>query len=320
LQNETVKILTKSDIKVLNLKKNLSDDKQAIRQVAQSLAKWGFLVFSRHGIDMNLLDKCYQQAKLFFNLSLDDKLTLHHKNIVRKSYISAGYFPYKTETAVNNHLADLKEFFHIGPNITNNHPMRDYYTHNVWPSHLPEFEHSFTLLQGQFEQCGTNIMSTIAKTYNLPLSDLHALIEHGANITRAIHYPPVNTDELALRAAPHTGINLIGLCPRTTHPGLQFYTPSGEWIALDESFRDYLVINIGEMLAYILNNSVKPTLHRVVNTQGNAHEKHRYCIVHFFHTNLTKKLFRIDKSSIVTDSLNSGKWLLQRLDELGYNN
>ncbi len=308
IMNNTVKHLTKGDVEIVDLL-NPGENHSVIERSLRSL---GFLVVSNHGVDLELLDHCYSLSEKFFALPLQEKSQLDYRQRDQKDYSNVGYFQMKTETAKGSELPDAKEFLHIGPCVDSTDEL---YAENVWPTPLPEFRTAFTSLYQQLQQCGDTLMKMIAKTYSLDTSFVADLVKDGNSLLRSIHYPPVEADEKALRAAPHTGIQLLGLQPRTTHPGLQFCLPSGEWVALNHEFKDYLAINIGEMLAYLLSDAVKPTLHKVVNTQNNAHKSHRYCIVHFYHANPTKFLHPIDSSQ---PPIQVGQWLKSRFVELGY--
>jgi len=298
--NEEVQLLSPEDIDIIDLTQTYHCE----NTIQKVLNNYGFLVVRNHGVDLTLLDQCYQLSEQFFSLSESEKSLLDYRHVEQTEFSNIGYFPMKHETAVGQSLPDVKEFLHIGPEAE-----------SVWPQSIPHFKDSFTKLFKQLQHCGDQIMSMITATYNLDAQYIHGLVKNGDSILRSIHYPPVKADEKALRAAPHTGIQLLGLQPRTTHSGLQFCLPNGEWAALNNDFKDCLAINMGEMLAYLLPNIIKPTLHQVVNTQNNAHEAHRYCIVHFYHANLTKMLNAIDQKN---PTIMAGQWLLKRLKELGY--
>ena len=279
-------------------------------------------MLKNHDIDLQLLDSCYTQGAIFFNSELTKKMQLYYKKIDQNQYGTVGYFPYQSETAVNYKLADLKEFFHITADLGMYEEIADYYPNAVWPKNMEKFKVDFAALHKQFEQLGKKVLSVIAKIYDLSQHYVQDLILNGANLTRVIHYPRVCKNLSAMRAAPHTGINLIGICPRTTHPGLQFYTPTKEWVSLNENdFRDNITINIGEMLAYISNNKIKPTLHQVVNDQNSSNNESRYCIVHFFQPNCNKKLLINDENfnsiEAIDDSIPVSACLGTRIKKLG---
>lgn len=315
-----VRYLTHDEVPILSLSDCSSPESerraQALQVLRESLDRLGFLVVSNHGVDMKLLDSCYRLGTQFFNLPPEDKLALRYDKLDQKKYSNIGYFAFQTEVAVGSKIPDLKEFFHIGPSLGQDHPMREYYADNVWPASLPQFQSDFTQLFEQFNSCGVMLANAIGSAFGLEQAYVKGLVNCGSSILRILHYPPVAPGtEGAMRAAPHTGIQLLGLQPRTTHPGLQFYTPTGEWVALPPGFESYLAINIGEMLSYILDAKAKPTLHRVVNAQGGSENHHRYAIVHFFHANPLKLLRRMGGST--TEEIRAGDWLKKRLKELG---
>eukprot|EP00164_Ancoracysta_twista_P016473 GFYU01027650.1.p1 GENE.GFYU01027650.1~~GFYU01027650.1.p1 ORF type:complete len:142 (+),score=26.95 GFYU01027650.1:277-702(+) len=72
----------------------------------------------------------------------------------------------------------------------------------------------------------------------------------------------------ALRCGPHTDINMITLLPPGTASGLEVFSPCcGEWIEVAGGPGE-IVVNSGDMLAYVTNGVLAPGMHRVVNTEG----------------------------------------------------
>jgi len=123
-------------------------------------------------------------------------------------------------------------------------------------------------------------------------------------ILRAIKYPI--TKENGVCAAPHTGIQLIGIQPPATSKGLEINL-NGEWYQLNgNDWKDKLIINIGEMLGHLSEKKFKPTLHRVSKTKIERH-----AIVFFYHPNHMAKINYENKSVI------AGELIKNRLLELG---
>ncbi len=86
----------------------------------------------------------------------------------------------------------------------------------------------------------------------------------GANLTRAIRYPPMEQSPGAehVWAGAHADINLITALPRATARGLQVEV-DGTWI--DAIPPDgHVIINTGLMLERLTNGQVPPGMHRVV--------------------------------------------------------
>ena len=104
------------------------------------------------------------------------------------------------------------------------------------------------------------------------------------NLLRLIHYPPIDGSEEdgAVRAAPHGDINLLTILPSSTEPGLQLLSSNNEWI--DGPFRkDYIIVNVGDMLQECSNHYYKSTIHRVINPEGIDASKPRLSLPLFLH-------------------------------------
>lgn len=284
-----------------------------LQQMEKSLHDLGFLVVDNHGVDLALLARCYDQGARYFALPPESKQAQDYRTIDQKRYSNIGYFPFQEERAVAARLPDLKEFFHVGPQVPE--ALRDDYAENRWPEQPAGFQADAETIYRQFIECGRRLFLALAELFSLDMDEAHSLIENSNSILRFLHYPPVpeGSEPDAMRAAPHTGIQLLGLQPETSHAGLQFHLPTGEWVALArEAQSGRLTINIGEMFAYLTGGRVKPTLHRVVNAMDGSEHEHRYAIVFFFHAGH----LRMMKSPTTGESIRAGDWLLQRLQDL----
>lgn len=288
------------------------------RDLERSLRELGFLVVAGHGVDLALLDRCYDASRRFFAQPAEAKRALLYSDIEQRSFSNIGYFPVKSEQAVGSSMADTKEFFHVGPSLPPDHPMRAHYADNVWPE-VPGFQGDFSALFEQLQACGDGLFFSIAEHQGMSSDYARPLITAGSHVLRTIHYPPVARTGDAVWAAQHTGIQLLGLQPRTSHPGLEIALPSGEWVAPMEGFEDYLIINIGEMLAYLLGGRYQPTLHRVVSRYAGEAPlaEDRYAIVFFYHANSLQYLRPIRTEGSEVEPVQAGTWLQQRLKQLG---
>lgn len=314
------RILSPSEVPVLDLQDARSRDpvRRAayVRDLERSLQSFGFLVVAGHGVDLSLLDRCYEASRRFFAQSTDRKRALLYTEIDQRTFSNIGYFPVKSEQAVRSSVADTKEFFHIGPSLAPDHPMRAHYGDNVWPD-TDGFRGDFSALFDQLQTCGDRLLFSIAEYAGMDSDYARSLVTAGSHVLRTIHYPPVPRSGDAVWAAQHTGIQLLGLQPRTSHPGLEIALPSGEWVAPLHGFDDYLIINIGEMLAYLLNGRYRPTLHQVVSRYAGQEimAEDRYAIVFFYHANSLQALRPIGDSA--AEPIQAGAWLQQRLRQLG---
>lgn len=288
------------------------------RDLDRSLRELGFLVVAGHRVDSTLLDRCYDASQRFFAQPMDVKRALLYSDIDQRSFSNIGYFPIESEQAVSSAMADTKEFFHLGPSLPADHPMRAHYADNVWPG-VAGFRDDFSALFEQLQACGDGLFSSIAEHHGVDSDDAHLLVSGGSHVLRTIHYPPVARSGDAPWAAPHTGIQLLGLQPRTSHPGLEIALPSGEWVVPVEGFEEYLIINIGEMLAYLLGGRYRPTLHRVVPHYAGESPlaDDRYAIVFFYHANSLQYLHPIGVEGCAGEPIQAGVWFRQRMAQLG---
>jgi isopenicillin N synthase-like dioxygenase len=107
------------------------------------------------------------------------------------------------------------------------------------------------------------------------------MLRHGSTLTRAIHYPPMQSAPGATHvwAAEHGDINLITALPRASAPGLQVKTADGWVDAVAPEGR--VIINTGMMLEHLTNGVIPTGIHRVVAAPGQSGD--RYSVVQFCH-------------------------------------
>lgn len=309
-----IRALHARDIPIVELVRGA--DATAFDTLSRSLDELGFLAVSGHGVDLDLLDRCYDVSRAFFAQPLAEKSKVAFSETPQGAYGNTGYFPMRSERAAGASLADAKEFFHVGQPL-NGERLPAGYSSTPWPS-CPGFRVHFETLFEQFRACGDRIFHLIARWAGLPREYASSLVEAGNHVLRTIHYPPVSDPGLVTWAAAHTGIQLLGLQPRTSHPALQIALPSGEWVRPGEGYGDLLIINIGEMLSYLLDERARPTLHRVVTHNGeHGSGFDRYAIVFFYHANAHQRLHRLGSAPAKSEAMQVGTWLHRRLKTLG---
>ncbi|GAA4241520.1 2OG-Fe(II) oxygenase family protein [Winogradskyella damuponensis] len=297
-----IMVKTINKFPVIQLEDILSSDEL----IKESLDLIGCLVIQNSEIDDEKIEFGYNLMSSFFSLDNLTKQKYSFKKIDQKKYSDIGYFPFKTEIAVNQKIPDLKEMFHIGRDFKNS----SLYATNFFPSEIQGFETFFTTLFNEFEIIGNKVFQGLTK--NLPLKNSYKseLLSNNNSLLRLIHYPPCdNNYEKGMRAAPHTGIQLLGIQPKASSEGLEFYSKKLGWFRFPK-LENCIIINIGEMMSYISNKHFQPTLHRVSNA---SYDKSRQAIVHFFHPNSEIDLVNIENNT----SVKSGEWLIKRLKEIG---
>ena len=248
--------------------------------VMRSLAT-GF-VYVAHDLAEGVIDEAYGQLQAFFALPQDRK----DRYIVAGSHGQTGYTPMMTETAAISDVPDLKEMLNWGEPAPPGHPLRQRYPHRYGPPTLPEDDlGGVTELLLGFHAAVIDIQRRVLRVIAVGLG-IHeeffdVMLEHGATLTRAIHYPPPDAAPGPgfMWAAEHGDINLITMLPKATAPGLQVRTAGG-WVDAVPP-EGSAIINTGMMLEHLTNGVIGAGIHRVVAAEGQTGD--RYSVVQFAH-------------------------------------
>jgi isopenicillin N synthase-like dioxygenase len=179
---------------------------------------------------------------------------------------------------------DLKEFWHVGRDLPEGHPLAAFMAPNVWPSEIEGFRETMGALFSAFEVAGGRVLEAIALHLGRPRDFFAKSVEDGNSVMRLLHYPPLaeGAPEGAIRAAGHEDINTITLLLGAEEAGLELLTKNGQWHAIDVP-TGALVINVGDMLQRQTNGRLRSTAHRVVNPRGEAARRARYSMPFFLH-------------------------------------
>lgn len=253
---------------------------EVAEEIGKSFEEYGFAVIRDHGIPQELIDRAEKLSKEFFALPDEVKKTYH----IPGGGGARGYTPFGTEKAKDAKVHDLKEFWHVGRELPEGHPLAEYMAENVWPDEVAGFRETFSELYTAFEKAGGRVLEAIAIHLGLPRDFFAATVEDGNSVMRLLRYPPLEGAEAegAIRAAAHGDINTITLLLGAEEAGLELLTADGEWKAVAPP-EGALVVNIGDMLDRLTNHKLKSTQHRVVNPRGEAAYRARYSMPFFLH-------------------------------------
>ena len=126
-------------------------NKEVLEFLTLSLENNGFFVINNHPIDLKLISNAFQIAEEMFSLSFETKQKYH----VPGTNGARGYTPYGIETALNEKVADQKEFWHQG-STTNAELMS-----NIYVDEIDNFKDLDTLYK-EFEIMGVEILKAFA--------------------------------------------------------------------------------------------------------------------------------------------------------------
>ena len=233
-----------------------------------------------------------------------------------------GYTAFGIEHAKQSEVADLKEFFQIGQNVTDGDPIKDEYPPNVKVPSQSGFTDLGDELYASFESAGKNLLRAIAIFLNLDEFYFDKYVHNGNSILRAIHYPPITKEpESAIRAEQHEDIDLITLLVGASADGLQLLNEANEWVPIKAGV-DAIVINVGDMLQRLTNNHLKSTTHRVVNPPREKWHMPRLSIPFFLHPKSEMDLTCLEscvtaENPVSFEPITAGEYLDERLREIG---
>ena len=281
-------------------------DSNSINILSDALEDHGFFSITEHGLSNELVDKCYQLSKQFFNLEYEIK----NKYSSVGSKGARGYTPKGIETAVGENVPDQKEFWHHGPVVDDTFDQK--IPKNIIIEEMPEFNKYYDELYLELHKIGSRVLSVIALSLDIDKNFFTPWIEKGNSLLRSIHYPPVDSNLNPHRARAHEDINLITLLIGAEEGGLEVLNKDGSWIKVSPS-SEAIVCNIGDMMQLVTDKKLKSTTHRVIQDKL-TESKPRYSIPFFLHPapsiNL-KSIFRDSDEGILAND-----FLDQRLKEI----
>ena len=232
------------EIKKINL-----DSKNAAIDFYESFHKTGFAVIDNHKISEGLLSELYDKWGNFFNS--EEKMNFKFTETSQD-----GFFPFRTESAKDNNIKDLKEFFHVYPKT-------------ILPSSLEVITRK---IYADLVDLGSTLLGwienqtpeSVKSNFSEPLTNM--MKGSDSNLLRILHYPPIkdNVEKGAVRAAAHEDINLITLLVAGSQPGLQAMDNEGNWhkVPVDKGM---ITVNVGDMLQMASSGFFPSTSHRVIN-------------------------------------------------------
>ena len=317
--------MSEQTIPVVNLDDFQSTDSdkhtEFVKTLGDALMDLGFFAVTNHGIDSALIERCYQHAQDFF--SKPD--TVKKKYEFEELNGQRGFTSFGKEHAKDSPAPDLKEFWHVGRELTDDHPLAKVYGHNIWPELADvtdAFKPDFLELYKQLEDCAMVLLKACGIYLQEPEELISNMAIDGDTILRIIHYPPIPDDAqpASVRAGAHEDINLITLLCEATNGGLELLQRDGQWRPI-HALKGQIIVDAGDMIQNLTNGILKSTTHRVVNPD-NARER-RFSMPFFVHPRAEVSLKPL--TSCVEQNgpqptykdITARDFLMQRLKEIG---
>lgn len=250
-------------------------------QVRVACESTGFFYLVNHGVPEALVADQFGRTRQVFALPLAERMALASSG----SPAGNGYDPLRSQVLRSGTAPDLKESFHIGPELPDDHPhvarglVR--YGHNRWPAALPEFRAGCLAYFAAMEALGLRIMGLIARSLDLPAD--HFVPFHACPMSdlRMLHYPAVTVDPADGRqfgAGAHQDWGGVTILAQDDVGGLEVETGEGVFRPAPPLAGSF-VINIGQLVARWSNGHYRSSVHRVL---ANGSGRSRYSIPFFF--------------------------------------
>ncbi|EAY27785.1 isopenicillin N synthase family dioxygenase [Microscilla marina] len=294
---------------------------QFVKDLGEAYNNIGFVAIKNHGLTDELTEQLYASVKEFFAQPQEVKQQYEIEGLSgQRGYVGKG-----KEHAKGRSTGDLKEFYHVGQEVTDGDPIKSEYPDNVFPKEIPIFKENTLTAYQTLEAAGRQMLRALAIYLDLKEDYFESRVHNGNSILRAIHYYPItNTDEVpddAVRAAAHGDINLITLLMGASADGLQILRKDNQWISVT-ALPDQIVVNVGDMLERLTNNRLKSTVHRVVNPPKELLHTSRYSIPFFMHPRSDMDLTCLEScinenNPKQYEDMTAGQFLEERLREIG---
>lgn len=288
-----------------------------VDDLGNALRDIGFFALQNHGVDYRLIEKAYQISAQFFDLPDSQKRAYEDLEIKGQR----GFTSFGREHAKDHKAPDLKEFWHVGRELSPSHRLAQVYPKNMWPTEIPEFKEVMLELYRQLDICSMRLLQACSEYIGEPSDFLPSLAKDGNTILRVINYPEVSPDRDAqsIRAGAHEDINFITLLCEATAGGLELLQRDGTWLPI-HALKGQIIVDTGDMLQNLTNGLLKSTTHRVVNPD-NSRER-RFSMPFFVHPRSEVDLSPIPRCRELTGqtkypNISAGQYLDQRLREIG---
>lgn len=266
-------------VPVIDLRDFDTDRDRFVQELGDAIRNLGFVRVKGHNVNPQITAPAYEKAKEFFRLS--EEVKMKYKIIGGAG--QRGYTPYLAESAKDNPYPDLKEFWHVGRELSTDHRLHSIYPPNVWPEEIEGFREAFLTLYASLERCSNILLRGLALYLEQPEDIFTSVTEEGNTILRSLYYPALHDRAIlpgSVRAAAHEDINFITLLITSTSSGLQILTRDGEWLDVDAEPGE-IVADSGDMLSRVTNGVIPATTHRVINPDSDTSE--RFSMPFFVH-------------------------------------
>ncbi|DBA70484.1 TPA: hypothetical protein ACH3X2_011889 [Trebouxia sp. C0005] len=223
-------------------------DEEAQAAILHACVTTGFFYVSNHNVLEEVIEEHWLQNKAFFNLPLEDKLT-----IVADSN-NRGYTPMAEQTLDPDHQSqgDTKEGLYFGREVPADSEEAKLPLHgpNQWPPEalLPGYKAAMNTYMDAVRNLADRLLPLIAMALRLPSNFFDLYFHKPIGTLRPLHYNAQMSlpDEGIYGAGAHTDWGVLTILATDENPGLQVFS-GGKWAHV-KPVPGTFIINLGDML------------------------------------------------------------------------
>ncbi|KAG7138937.1 Proline hydroxylase buaE like protein [Verticillium longisporum] len=302
------------------------------REILHGFQTAGFIYLKNHPIDEATLARAFAGSAAFFAQPDEAKLALGWTTPeANRGYSAPGREKVSQLTdvsavsAVRQAAPDLKESFEIGREGVPGHP-------NQWPAEsdaaasVAGFRAEMLAFFARCKALHVDVMRAIGAGMALADGFFDGFTDDGDNPLRLLHYPSVDPAVFRVRpgqvrAGEHSDYGSITLLFQDARGGLQVRGPGGRFVDATP-IPGTVVVNAGDLLARWSNDTIRSTVHRVVEPPGGGADGDvyppRYSIAYFCNPNYKDYIEALpgtyaSEAEKKYEGINSGEYLVQRL-------
>jgi len=232
----------------------------------------GFLQIVGHGIEDSVISAMLAETNRFFALPLADKQRLKPAHIG----INRGYAGFESESLAYSlgsaqSPPDRFEAFNVGPDVVpddayHRQAPHDFFAPNLWPEGLSEFRPAVTRYFTEASRVAFLLVEAFELALGLEPGWFRPFVDRSTLTLRIVNYErvpgeaPPAPDQLRMGA--HTDYGMLTVLYADDAPGLEIFTPEGDWQAVRPE-PGALLVNLGDLTARWTNDRWRSTLHRV---------------------------------------------------------
>lgn len=250
-----------------------------LEALAAACVEHGCFYLEVDGSADELIKNSIQEARLFFDMKLEDKLQCN-SNI---SKIGRGYHGLEKNGFSTENSFDIKESFYAGVDIpdTDSRVIAGWPNHgsNLWPdaNKAPLFR--FSIERHLFlSNCISEILMAAFSRYFHDERLLLVKNRGSMSFIRALNYPiSAGTNEMISFHA-HTDRGFLSIVAQDNSYGLQVNLKGNGWVNAG-SRKSCMFINIGELFSYYTSGFFTACEHRVISSKS---VQSRVSLVYFY--------------------------------------